>query len=156
VPCGFSRAAARALSPHRLISCGPTQFLDSQWASCSHLVFPCSPPLALFPFVLLPLHSRLTPHITQRVPTPFQQRVRAVDSYPTTCFQIMSLSLFLLSYQRLFFLSFVPSTITYPVSSNATSPKALFPSPTDIPTLLLFTQLVLRYSKIPLHAILKV
>jgi hypothetical protein len=37
--------------------------------------------------------------------------------------------------------------IVYPVSSNATSPKALFPSPTSFPSLLLFTQFALQCSK---------
>jgi hypothetical protein len=49
VPGGFSRAAARALSPHRLTSCGPTQFLDSHGprarilCSLARLRLSCSP-----------------------------------------------------------------------------------------------------------------
>ena len=39
------------------------------------------------------------------------------------------------------------------MSSNATSPKALFPSHTSFPTLLLFTQFALRYSKTPFDTI---
>src|SRR5258707_15879477 len=37
--------------------------------------------------------------------------------------------------------------IVYPVSSNATSPKAPFPSPTSFPTFLLFSQFASQYSK---------
>ena len=97
----FSRAAARAhstlrctASPHGPLRVAYSNF-GSPWASCSHLVFAYSSQFASFFFVHLPLCFRLTPHITQRVPTSFQQRACAVNTYPTIRFKYMSsLSLF--------------------------------------------------------------
>ena len=58
------------------------------------------------------------------VPTSFQQRARAVNTSPNTCFSSMSLFHHFLYFTNAFFSSFILSTITYPVVSNVTSPKA--------------------------------
>ena len=60
----------------------------------------------------------------QRVPTPFQQRARAVNSHATICFKSMSPFHHFSILLTLYFSSFILSTITYPVVSNATRPKA--------------------------------
>jgi hypothetical protein len=144
-PGGFSRGAARAhstlrctVSPH-----GPLRvaypIFGSPWASCPHLVLTRSPQFASIFFVPIPPRFPLILSITQRVPILFQHRAHAVNPYSITCFKSMSpfhYFLYILTlYSRLSYL--VP--IAYPVSSNATSPKALFPSPTSFPPLLLFT-----------------
>src|SRR5258708_22549120 len=93
---GFSRGAARAhstlrctASPHEPLRVAYLLF-GSPWASCSHLVLSNSSQFASFFFVHLPLRFRLTPRITQRVPTSFQHRARAVNPYPTICLKYMS------------------------------------------------------------------
>jgi len=143
----FSRTAARAHSTLRCTAASPHGPLrmayllfGSPWASCSHLVLSHSSQFASFFFVHLPLRLRLTPRITQRVPILFQHKSARCQSLPDYLLQINEFPFTIFpTLLTLFFrlLHLVP--IVHPVSSNATSPKALFPSPTSFkfPTLLL-------------------
>ena len=128
---------------HRFASWATSRGLPtfgSPWASCSHLVLSNSSQFASFFFVHLPLRFRLTPRITQRVPIPFQHRARAVNPYPIIRFKPMSFFHYFLTLLTLLLRLLHLVSITYPVSSNATSPKALFPSPISFPTFLLSHQ----------------
>jgi len=83
-----------------------------------------------------------------------QHRACAVNSYPTICFKYTSLFHYFLYFTNTFFSSFIASTITYPVSSNVTSPKALFPSPSVLNFRLFYCLTSLCSDTQRLHSIL--
>ncbi len=82
--------------------------------SCSHLVLSVHLNSASIPFVHVPPHVRLTLDLwitpSQHVPTPFQPRAHAVNSYLITCFKSMSPFYYFLYITNTLLLSFTLST----------------------------------------------
>ena len=158
---GFSRAAASLCSQHVPVhrfassatSRGLPNFLDPRGPR-AHIL--CSPIRLSSPRFSCTSTSPFPPdtpdYSTRAHFLSTQERALSIPTrlYASYMSPFTILFTLLTLYSRLLYL--VP--ILYPVSSNATSPKALFPSPTSFPTFLLFTQFALRHSKTPFDTIL--